>query len=66
MKSLKLKRYPGEKFTYFWAAILVDAERLESAEAFNPDRLGYITLFFEDNYDSRFRLWEIQKYKEVM
>ena len=36
MKSLKLKRYPGENITDFCAARLVDAERLESAGAFNP------------------------------
>ena len=64
-KSLKLKNYPGENITYFCASILVDAERLESAGAFKPEHLGYITHIFEDNYDSIFRLWAIQKYKEV-
>ena len=44
---------------------MVDAERLESAGAFNPENLGYITRIYEDNYDSRFRLWVIRKYKEV-
>ena len=39
-KSLKLKSYPGENITYCCAAILVDAERLESARAFKPDHLG--------------------------
>ena len=39
-KSIKLKRYPGENVTDFFAAILVDAERLESAGAFKPDHLG--------------------------
>ena len=48
MKSLKLKIYPGEKITDCCAAILVDAERLESAGAFKPDHLGYITHIFED------------------
>ena len=33
MKILKLKSYPGENVTDFCAAILVDAERLESAGA---------------------------------
>ena len=65
MKSLKLKSYPGENVTYCCAAILVDAERLESAGAFNPDHLGYRTRIFEDTSDSRFRQWGIQKYKEV-
>ena len=65
MKSLKLKSYPGENVTDCCAAILVDAERLESAGAFKPENLGYITRIFEDTSDSRFRLWTIQKYKEV-
>ena len=44
---------------------MVDAECLESAGAFKPEHLGYITRIFEDTSDSRFRLWAIQKYKEV-
>ena len=64
-KSLKLKIYPGENVTDCCAAILVDAERLESAGAFKPEHLGYITRIFEDTSDSIFRLWDIQKYKEV-
>ena len=43
----------------------MDAERLESARAFKPERLGYIIRIFEDTSDSRFSLWDIQKYKEV-
>ena len=46
MKSLKLKIYPGEKVTYCCAAILVGAERLESARDFKPEHLGYITCIF--------------------
>ena len=65
MKSLKLKSYPGENVTDCCAAILVDAERLESAGAFKPEHLGYIIRIFEDTSDSRFRLWYIHKYKEV-
>ena len=65
MKSLKLKICPGENVTDCCAEILVDAECLESARAFNPEHLGYITCIFEDTSDSRFRLWGIQKYKEV-
>ena len=65
MKSLKLKSYPGENVMDCCAAILVDAERLESARVFNPDHLGYITHIFEDTSDSRFRLWDIHKFKEV-
>ena len=45
MKILKIKSC---------AAILVDAERLESAGAFKPEHLGYITRIFEDTSDSRF------------
>ena len=44
---------------------MVDAERLESAGAFKPEHLGYSTRIFEDNSDSRFRMWDIQKCKEV-
>ena len=65
MNSLKLKIHPGENVKDCCAAILVDAEHLESAGAFNPEHLGYITHIFEDTSDSRFRLWDIQKYKEV-
>ena len=65
MKSLKLKSYPGENVTDCYAAILVDAKRLESDGAFKPEHLGYIIRIFEDTSDSRFRLWDIQKYKEV-
>ena len=65
MKSLKLKIYPGENVTDCCEAILVDTERLESAGDLNTENLGYITCIFEDNYDSIFRLWDIQKYKEV-
>ena len=65
IKSLKLKSYPGENVTDCCAEILVYAERLESAGDFNPEHLGYINRIFEDTSDSRFRLWPIQKYKEV-
>ena len=65
MKSLKLKIYLGENVTDCCAAILLDAESLESAWAFKPEHLRYITRILEDNSDSRFRLWDIQKYKEV-
>ena len=65
MKSIKLKSYPGENVTDCCAEILVDAERLQSVWAFKPEHLGYITRIFEDTSDSRFRLWDIQKYKEV-
>ena len=66
MKSLKIKSYPGENVTDSCAAILVDAERLESAGAFKPDHLGYITCIFEDTSDSGSLLWDIQNYKEFM
>ena len=44
---------------------MVDAELLESAGAFKPEHLGYITHIFEDTSESRFCMWDIQKYKEV-
>ena len=65
MNSLKLKSYPGEKVTDGCAAILVDVEHLESAGSFTSERVGYITCIFEDISDSRLRLQEIHKYKEV-
>ena len=39
IKSLKLKIYPGENVTDWCAAILVDAERLDSARAFKTYHL---------------------------
>ena len=65
IKSLKLKICPGENVIYCCAAVLVDYQRLESAGAFKPDHLGYITHIFEYTSDSRFHLWAIHKYKEV-
>ena len=56
MKSLKLKSYPGDNVTDFCAAILVDAERLESAGAFKPEHLGYIIRIFEDTSYPKLRL----------
>ena len=65
MKSLKLKIYLGENFIDFCASILVDADCIDITGAFKHENLGYITRILEDNYDSRFLLWEILKYKEV-
>ena len=59
MKSIKLNIYPGENNKYFWAAIWVGAEHIESVGSFKPDHLGYIIHTFEDTSDSRLRLWEI-------
>ena len=56
MKSLKIKSYPRKNVKYFCAAILVDYEHLDSAGAFKPDHLGYITRIFEYTFDSRLRL----------
>ena len=65
MNSLELKNYPGENVTDCCEAIFVDAERLENLGAFKPEHLGYTTCIFEDTSDFMFRLWDIQKYKEV-
>ena len=65
MKGIKLKSYPGQNVTDCCAEILVDDEHLESAWAFNPDHLVYITCIFESAYNPILRLWYIQKYKEV-
>ena len=65
MESLKLESYLGENVTYCCAKILVDAYQIESSMAQKSDHLGYITCIIEDTSDYRFRLWAIQKYKEV-
>ena len=65
MKSIKLKSYPGGGVADFCAEILVYSERIESAGKFKPEHLGCITCIFEDTPDSRFRLWNIQNFKEV-
>ena len=65
IKSLKLKNYPGENVTDCSAWVLVDAEQLDSAGAFRPDHLGYITCIFKYDSDSILCLWDIYKYKEV-
>ena len=64
-KILKLNSYPGENITDCCDEILVDSERLESAGSFNPEHLGYTNHIFEDTSYSRYRIWDIQKYKEV-
>ena len=66
MNSLKLRDCSGENVVYCYYATLVDDERLESARAFNPGRLGYIICIFEDNSDSRFHIWSTHNYKEVV
>ena len=66
MKRLKLKDRPGRNFADCYDAILVNAESLKSAKSFKPEQLGYIIRIFEDTSDSRFHIWESQKYKEVM
>ena len=43
-----------ENVTYFYNAILVDAELLESDGDFKSDHLGYITCIFEDSSNSIF------------
>ena len=44
---------------------MVGDERLESAGVFKPEHLCYRIRIFEDTSESRFRLWAIQKYKQV-
>ena len=65
VKCLKLKDHLEENSTYFCAAILVYAERLEGSEDFKNEHHGYITRIFENNSDPRFHRWETHKYKEV-
>ena len=40
MKRLKLESYPGESVTDCCVTILLDDERVESADAFKPEHLG--------------------------
>ena len=65
-KSLKLKDNQGGDAVDCHNTILEHVESLESAGAFKPKHLGYIIHIFENTYDSRFNLWDTQKYKEVM
>ena len=65
MNSLKLKIYQGQNVTDFCAEILVDAGCLESAGAFKPEHLWYITRIFEDTSDPILCLWSIHRYKQV-
>ena len=66
MKSIKLKDHMGENVADCCGAILVDTECLWSAGGFKLKHLVYIIRVFEDTSDSIFRIWETQKYKEVM
>ena len=66
MKNLKLKDHLGRDVADCYDAILVNAESLEGAGAFNPEHLGQIIRIFEDTSGYRFHLWATQKYKKVM
>ena len=52
MKSLKIKYHSGRDVAYFYDAILVNVESLESSGAFKPEHLGYIIRIFENTSDS--------------
>ena len=65
MKSLKLNICMRYNFIYFCAEILVDSEWLDSAGAFKPEQLKYITCIFEYTCISRFIIWSIQNHKDV-
>ena len=65
MRNLKLNIYPGYNVANSCSEILVDDESVESAEAFNPKQLGYITSIFEDTPDTIFYLLLIHRYNEV-
>ena len=56
LNSIKLKSYMEENFAYYCDKISVDSDFFDSAEAFNNDEFGYITIIFEDTYDSIFCL----------
>ena len=65
LKCPKLKDHTGENLKWLFATILVDADRLESARAFNTEHLRYIKNIFYNISDPRSHLWENQKYNEV-
>ena len=56
MKSLKLKNNQWKDVADCCDVILVNAERLVSAEAFKPEQVGYIICIFEDTSDYRFHI----------
>ena len=66
MKNLKLKDHPSRDAADCYNAILVNVESLESGGAFKTEHLGYIIHIFENTSNSRFQIWDTQKYKEVM
>ena len=65
LNILNLKRYLGYNVTYSCAEILVYDEGIESSGTLKHDHLGEINPIFEDIYDPRFRIWYINKHKEV-
>ena len=65
LNCLKLKDRQGDNVAQLCAEILVNANRIESAEAFKTQRLGYITLIFQNTSDPRFHIRATQKYKDI-
>ena len=65
-KSLKLKDHTGYNVKDICDVVLLDADRFESAGAFNPKYLSYIIGIFEDTFYSRLYIWATKKYKEDM
>ena len=61
-KGIKLKHHLGEDVTELCAAILVDADCIESARAFKPEHLGYITNIFENTFDPIFHFRSTHRY----
>ena len=66
MKGLKLKYHTWDNVKDCCDAVLLDADRLESAGAFNHKYLGYIIHIFEDTSDYRLYILATKKYKEDM
>ena len=63
LRSLEIKKYPGENVADFSIKILVGAERLQSSRAFNPKNFFYTPCIFEDTSDCRLRFCTIHRYK---
>ena len=63
--SLKIKIYPGKNVPDLCASIQVGDDCLESFGSFKPENLRDINRILQDNFDYRFNLWVIHKYKDV-
>ena len=64
LKALSLKDFPGENISDLNLKITQYAERLDSAQAFEPDLLCKIVKVYETSTEPRFQQWAYGKYQE--